>query len=364
MADEHVTRLVQRRPYLGILVPESYLHGIQHQGPLDKANLYAAAAIQEGITAYYFSLEGVDGRKRRIRGWLQVDGQWGEQDLPWPDVLYVQRREPTKSEAVAIYRLLRQGTPAINTDVMLAKWRCHTVLSRYPDTRILLPHTVRHRGSKQVWMMLKQHSAVFVKPDTGSRGRGVCRAWRDGNRYGLQFSGSNTPVLGLSFRRLYRKVIRFSGRNVVIQQEIPLLTIGESKADIRVLMQKNLRGQWVPYSFRIRIAEPGSIVSNAHQGAQVADLVDELHKLVNDAGTVRALMEQVRQTAELVVRRLDAGLGPMGEVGVDLAFDQQFRLWIIEANARPDKDQSTDLGYVPEKFTRTMQYAKYLYRAE
>ncbi len=362
MIDEQTERSQKRVPVLGILVVDAYLDGLPKQGPLDKANLYAAAAKQEGVTAYHFGLRGVNWPQRRIRGWLRVDGRWVEQDLPWPDVLYVQRRPPAASRARVVYRLLRSSTISINTDVMLAKWRCHVVLTRYSDTRDLLPHTVRHRGPKQLRLMLRQHPAVFIKSDTGSRGRGVCRAWRAGRSYALQQSGNNTPHLGLSFRRLYRKVLRISGRHSVVQQEIPILTIGKRKADIRVLMQKELQGKWIPYSFRLRIGEPGSIVSNTHQGAQAADLDQELLKILKDVFRVEELMQQVKETAELVVQRLEAGVGRMGEVGLDLAFDRDFRLWIVEANARPDKDQSTDKGYVPEKFTRTMQYAKYLYR--
>ena len=55
--------------------------------------------------------------------------------------------------------------------------------------------------------------------------------------------------------------------------------------------------------------------------------------------------------------------GNFGEIGMDMAFDENGRVWFIEANTKPDKDPEPgldDMEEVPPQSLSILQYAKYM----
>lgn len=57
-----------------------------------RAYRYATIAKSEGIDFFYFSSSKVDFEKEIIKGLTLKNGQWIEEEFPFPDVNYQSRR--------------------------------------------------------------------------------------------------------------------------------------------------------------------------------------------------------------------------------------------------------------------------------
>ncbi|MGI6142823.1 MAG: YheC/YheD family protein [bacterium] len=56
-------------------------------------------------------------------------------------------------------------------------------------------------------------------------------------------------------------------------------------------------------------------------------------------------------------------MGPFGELGLDLAIDEEGVIWFIEANTKPDKDLVVGLDNIDEihsQYLAIFEYAGYL----
>lgn len=71
----------------------------------------------------------------------------------------------------------------------------------------------------------------------------------------------------------------------------------------------------------------------------------------------RAATQRIRRGARVVARAVEARLGQeFGEFGVDMALDRRGRLWLIEVNAKPGR-QNDSLPGTPPSMRRVTRYA-------
>ncbi len=356
-----------RHPILGILVKPDIPGTLTGASEISDANLHLNGADQVGITAYLFTLGAVSLAKKSVKAWVRSqEGRWVRAVMPWPDILYEHRVQIIPKCQRPKLRRLRATTRTINTAASLGKWACHKILKSFPETRDLLPETVNHHGLRDLRRMLNKYPVILAKPEWGSGGVGISKIWRSGRRrFGWSDSVTGRKRANLTIRQVHRLIIgRARRRPFVIQQRLPLLEVEGRKMDIRVFMYKNGQGEWLPNSFRARIAAKGMFVTNKHRGGETCELRDALKRAGLDDKAIEETVERVAGLAQTIVSRIETGVGPMGEIGLDLALDNELRVWFIEANARPEKSTPGSLprpDYVPPKYASTSQYALYLW---
>lgn len=200
------------------------------------------------------------------------------------------------------------------------------VRGRVPETRLLSLSTLR--------AMLSRYGMVYVKPVSGTYGRGVMRVEAHPNAYTYQIEQTKRSFA--TIEGLYQSLLRHKHkRRYLVQRGIRLLKYKGRRFDIRVMVQRNPRGSWETTGIIGRVAHPKKIVTNFHSGGKPTALQTLLAPLA--PSPVRARIERrlasIGYDAAQALRRVYPSVNM---VGADIGLDTAFRPWIIELNTSPD----------------------------
>lgn len=189
--------------------------------------------------------------------------------------------------------------------------------------------------SSRLRAMLRRYGMVYVKPDTGSMGVGVCRVERSANG-GWSYRHGQARHRFATYAGMYRALRRQTGdRRYLVQKGIHTLRHKGRPLDFRVMVQRNPAGKWERTGIAARVAHPAKIVSNGSQGGTIYDARQLLSSLAG-AGRAPRLLARMDDLALRTAAKLGAAYPAMRELGIDIAVDRRLLPWILEVNTRPD----------------------------
>jgi glutathione synthase/RimK-type ligase-like ATP-grasp enzyme len=324
----------------------------------------------QGAYVYFFTPEALETRGSSIQGWVYQDG-WQKQSLPIADVINNRLTSRKVENKPSVQHFLaevksRYGTHFFNekfldkTEVFEAL-RSDAALQRYlPESHLLSGYAVLKK-------MCSHHPVVFLKPIRGSLGKGILRISREeGGGYRLL---STTP-LGTrkqsypSLTKLFQAIApKMKSTRYQIQQGLPLMEVGKRPVDFRALVQKNNSGKWGVTSIVARTAGNNHFVSNLARGGTLSTVREALAK--------SSLPHTVRESVHLGLPRAALNIARgietyipahFGELGIDLALDQSGRIWLLEVNSKPSKNDNTPLNEhkIRPSVKQMVLYCRYL----
>lgn len=215
-----------------------------------------------------------------------------------------------------------------------SKWSKTLPLLRNAETRRWVPETAR-LSKEKLRSLLRRYETVYVKPDLGTFGIGVMRVRRLAEG-GYELRYGTKRAIYPNYDRLYGTLVRLKrGRSYLAQQGIKLLKHKGRRFDVRVMVQRSPRMRWEATGVIARVAAPGKVVTNYHNGGTPMPLEKLLKPYMNDnaiAGQIRSLKRTGVKVAKVIKRRFPG----IRELGVDVGLDRTFTPWIIEVNTRPD----------------------------
>lgn len=318
-----------------------------------------------GGLAFVLSAGSSDLSRGRIRGYRHDGRAWRGSYFPLPDVMY-NRTQATPATRRLESGLRRVGRVRIFNNRLGSKWRQYRILVRDPQAVPYLPVTRMLRRAEDLYSVVARFGGAYVKPSRGGFGKGIWRIERHPRGYEVRRTDGNgrSHRLGiLSLAQAYR-AIRQSGRRYIVQQRLHLIRWRGSIADVRVLIQKNIRGQWGITGAGVRVGQGGTIVSNLSGGGRAHALHEVVSELFADDPDLAAEIQRlVPVLAMRLATRLERSAPPLGELGIDLGIDRSGRVWFLEANSRTgrslfhqiDRDES---GRHADR--RPMEYAVFL----
>lgn len=221
------------------------------------------------------------------------------------------------------------------------KWTKTKVLLQNRKLQGFIPET-RPLTRQSLLEMLNKYQMVYIKPYSGSKGRGVIKVQKiqgnseiqDKARYRYQ---SGLQVLTFSrYDQLFTSIrSSIGGESYIVQQGIMLLNYKGRPFDIRLMIQQNPKGHLEVTGYLARVAHPHKIVTNGSQGGTIYP-VDRLLKSYTSILQPKQFIQQMKQLGILATRELRGVNADIQEIGLDIAIDQQGRMWILEANTLPD----------------------------
>ncbi|WP_027084635.1 YheC/YheD family protein [Cohnella panacarvi] len=213
------------------------------------------------------------------------------------------------------------------------KWLKTKAIARDAKVRGWVPET-RLMNLSSLRAMLRRYGMVYVKPVSGTYGRGVMRVEAGIGAYTYQVEQTKRSFA--TVEDLYRSITRHKlKRSYLVQRGIRLLKYKGRRFDIRVMVQRNLRGRWETTGIIGRVAHPRKIVTNYHSGGKPTALQTLLAPL--STKTVRARIERrIASVGYNAAVALNRAYPTVNMVGADIGLDTSFRPWIIELNTAPD----------------------------
>lgn len=236
------------------------------------------------------------------------------------------------------------------------------VASKWTKTKILLQNkglaayipTTRQYSLDALREMLSAHMVVYIKPDRGTYGIGVMsvelimpEVTTESNELheGENSEESFTPSYRLRYEQkmevytsidALHKTLKslINNREYLIQQGIDLLKSDGRPFDLRVLTQKSPSGQWVTTGMIGRVAAENKIVTNHHSGGVAKHFKTLMSEHMNSEE-----IENIRQELKIlginVAAQLQKSYPRLKEIGLDVAIDNRWNIWILEVNTKP-----------------------------
>lgn len=325
----------------------------------------ALLALEKGIFLYFFSLDRIDWKRELVLAhYLKADKKWDKKYLPFPQVLYDLATFPfdqeKRLEAKEANRRLRQDHHllVINSMRSLGKWQTCNALTFFEGTKQFVPETTL-LSTSDLKYFLDKYNFTFAKSNYGSFGEEVLRLEQTENSYLCRTGGVKVKEwVFYNITNLYEFLLEELGADTILQNDIALAKLNDRIFDMRVLCQKDISGQWNITAINFRVAPAGGVITNHSAGA------DEVLVVPGDKLPHPDLSwESITCFTKKILLALEAVFGTMGEIGLDVGLDMQGKLWLIEANSKPNtigyRELTTEDIY-SQVYGRPLDYAKFL----
>ncbi|RUT29517.1 YheC/YheD family protein [Paenibacillus zeisoli] len=310
----------------------------------------------------------LSGNKVLGYAFIQEKKLWEEQWFPLPNVIYNRIPQRKAEERPAVRRKIESclAHPDIHlfNPFFFNKWELFAWLRKSHSTKSFVPATKRLTGYKALSAMIRNYPNLYLKPESGKAGKGIMRLKYVENESNplqltIQSPRKIMVVKSSSLSEIWKRIRNEIGMtNYIVQEGIELVSHNGRQFDLRVLVQKNGKGQWLVTGIGARQAGHRRITTHVPQGGSVED-PEELLALVFGRELTSGMMNRVKSNALLIARQIERGSGHMlGEMSMDLGVDMEGKIWFFEANAKPMK---FDEPHIRKKsLERIFQYSQYL----
>lgn len=211
----------------------------------------------------------------------------------------------------------------------------YSVLRASPSLVSALPKT--RRFSKQsLYAFLDQYKKVIAKPASGSGGAGVILVTRQTKgRYRVQRGPTRRTVRGK--QETYQYLRKKMTTPYLIQRCIPLARANGSLFDVRVMAQRRPGSPWTVTGILAKVAGKGYIITNIKRSkGKVLPIRTAIQRATIRGASDSTIIARLRRIAILAANRLARYYTHQQVFGFDMGIDSNGRVWIIEANLRPD----------------------------
>jgi len=361
-------------PLIGVLVSRDYPN--TPDKPFGPITLFCKELVEassaQGVYVYFFTPNQIGSQlDTTIDGWVFSD-KWQQVRMPIPDVVNNRLTSRKLESRPSVQHFMKDVKQQHKTNVFNEKFldkvevfdalKKDESLGRYlPESHLLLNYNT-------LKSMCSRYSSIFLKPVRGSLGKGIIRISRLETN---QYQAMHTTAAGArkqqhtSLVKLYSsisskmKTVRYQ-----IQQGLHLIEIQKRPVDFRALVQKNLTGKWTITSIVARTASNDHFVSNLARGGTLSTALEAVTKSNLQSGISRnEAVHRLQQAALHIARGVDAQIpAHFGELGIDLALDTNGRVWLLEVNSKPSKNDNTPLNdnKIRPSVRMMIQYSRFL----
>jgi glutathione synthase/RimK-type ligase-like ATP-grasp enzyme len=328
------------------------------------------ACLSQGAYVYFFTPDAIESSLSTVEGWVYTKG-WHRLTLPAPDVVN-NRLTSRKLENDPIVQQFmkeikqRYGSHVFN-EKFLDKSEVFDALKKDDSLKKYLPESHFLQSFARLKSMCSRYSTVFLKPIRGSLGKGIIRLSRIGPE---NWQASYATVSGTkrqTFTSLANLFTSIAGKmktvRYLIQEGLQLIEIGGRPVDYRALAQKNASGKWAITSIVSRTAGTDHFVSNLARGGTLSTVKESVAKSNLPVQFRGDASSRLQRAALDIAHGVDTYIpAHFGELGIDLALDTSGRVWLLEVNSKPSKNDNTPLneGKIRPSVRMMIQYARYI----
>ncbi|WP_028548107.1 YheC/YheD family endospore coat-associated protein [Paenibacillus sp. UNC451MF] len=365
------TRTIHIGPLIGVMVSSVFANMPDKPFGVNTAfcRELTETCQKYGAAVFFCTPKDMQGQSDIIRGWHFTANKWVKSSFPIPNVLYnrlTSRKTENKPNVQHFIKQVKGRKDLVFfNDKYLNKMEVFDALKKEPGLNAYLPESYSLRNSSVLKTMCAKYPIVFLKPVGGSLGKGIIRITRNtGDSYTCHYTSKN-GVRKKTFdglNELYDSVTeKVKSTRYQIQQGINLLTVNGRPVDFRAVVQRGETGNWGVTSIVARIAGDHHYVSNLARGGSLSTVKDAIARSGNAAAS--GGNAKLRRVALKIAKGIETQVqGHFAELGIDLALDSQGRVWLIEVNSKPSKDDNaplSDEGKARPSVRKIVQYARF-----
>lgn len=367
----HSTTL-QLGPLVGVLISKD-LPGSPDR-PFGAITMFCKELVnacqKQGVYVYFFTPDHIGSNAGKLSAWVYGDG-WRRAQVPAADVFYNRLTSRKLENKPSVQHFLKEvksryGSHFFN-EKFLDKTEVFDALGQDARVARYLPESHLFRNFLTLKTMCAKHHTVFLKPIKGSLGKGIIRISRlEGGSY-----QTLSVLVGGTKRQIYPSLTKLfsslSGKmkatRYQIQQGLTLIEVDRRPVDFRALVQKNRAGKWNVTSIVARTAGGQHFVSNLARGGTLSTVKEAVARSTLPADVKSKIGARLKKAALDIAESVDTRIpAHFGELGIDLAVDASGRIWLLEVNSKPSKNDNTPIGAgkIRPSVKQMIEYARYL----
>ncbi|PUA35088.1 endospore coat-associated protein [Paenibacillus elgii] len=309
------------------------------------------AGAERGVLVYVMTTADfkLSGNKAVGYTYNEADKTWKRGVLPAPHVIYnripYRKFELLPEVQQVIQTCMRQRRIRFFNPSFFNKWTLFEWLNHTKKTKSYIPATRRLSSGEELDKLLAEYPFLYLKPIRGKAGKGIMKVSRSlldtkSKIFELSIQEKTKSHISRypSVSRLWSEVQELvEGKDYIIQQGIPLSSYKQRPFDLRVLVQKNGKGQWSVAGVGARLAGKLSITTHVPRGGSIDDPAKLLAYSFGGLGSKR-IIARAKKAALTIAKQIEKSSGHMlGEMSMDLGVDQEGHIWFFEANSKPMK---------------------------
>jgi glutathione synthase/RimK-type ligase-like ATP-grasp enzyme len=183
---------------------------------------------------------------------------------------------------------------------------------------------------------LDLYKIAFVKPNNSLGGNKVIKIMKNdssiiANYESVEYSFSNIDEFDNWLNPIKNNSL------FLIQQGIELAKCDDSPVDMRTIAQLNENYQWEVTAMFAKVAKKGSVVTNVHAGGKMVPVEDYLSKLGFNKSKINDIISNMSDITLEICKEFYSEYRNV-IYGLDIGFDINDKIWLIEINTRPRLD--------------------------
>ncbi|MBP1963682.1 YheC/YheD family protein [Paenibacillus aceris] len=330
------------------------------------------ACERYGAMVCFFPPGEMHANASSISAYAYSNGSWNKKTFPIPNVIYNRLTSRKYENLPNVQQFLKDAKARHGTEVFNEKYLNKTevfeALRKDSSLHGYLPESYLFKNYQMLKSMASRHPVLFLKPITGSLGKGIIRIRREpGDAYTCDYTNltgvrkQTYPSLTAVFQAISGKL---KTQRYQLQQGLDLITMDGKTIDFRSLVQRGAKGEWAITSIVGRIAGTQHFVSNLARGGSLTNVAGALAKSSFSPATRVSVTARLRKASLDIAKGIETQIpSHFGELGIDLAVDRTGKVWLLEVNSKPSKDDNTPLNNekkIRPSVKQLVHYAKYL----
>ncbi|WP_028548117.1 YheC/YheD family protein [Paenibacillus sp. UNC451MF] len=215
------------------------------------------------------------------------------------------------------------------------KWLKHEALWSEEELRSLLPETELFSPDSFL-DMIERHAVLFLKPDLGMRGQGIVKVSREEDSACIIQTATKTyrhRDSNLASKRLKQLI---GNKRYIVQQGIDLIRIKGKPVDFRVLLHIRPNKKWRFFGIMGKVAAKNRFVTNHSRGGKAIRLHQALSCTFGIPKEDSSKWDgRIKTLSGKIAKAMKIHYPNITELGLDIAIDTEEKIWLIEANTKP-----------------------------
>ncbi|UOY92037.1 YheC/YheD family protein [Ectobacillus sp. JY-23] len=216
------------------------------------------------------------------------------------------------------------------------KMQTYAILQKHKTVAHYLPAT-ETATTENVWDDISKKGEVVLKPLQGSQGNGLCHIIMRRKSFEVYIQS----VKDVKQEVFQTKEQLINWLNTTLHRPYvkqPYLSVQDRMGrpfDIRILLQKNEQGKWQEAGRGVRIGDEQSLVSNLNAGSHAFSY--PTWKQSYPRRDIALFESDLHTLISAVPAALEKELPPLFEIGIDVAFDRNRAVWLLDVNSKPGR---------------------------